>query len=534
MGENPEASSDYPRAEVRRKKRFSLVWLIPIVAVVVGLIMAVQAIVTKGPLITISFSSASGLVAGETKIRYKDVTVGLVEMIQLSEDLSTVIVEARMDPSIKPYLLETTQFWIETARISAGEISGLGTLLSGAYIGMDPGVGKTSERVFVGSDSPPVITTGLPGKSFYLEAESLGSVNVRSPVYYRQIKVGEVVGHRLKEDGSGVRTQIFINQPYDRFVKTSSRFWNASGIDFRLDAKGVKINTESVTSLLYGGIAFETPVGFEAEAVAEQGDVFPLFRDYDESKEERFFTRNYYFAHFPHSIRGLEPGAPVEFLGFKVGEVVDMKLEFEIEKDAFLAPVLFYVEPDRVDVRGEGDIGSKKLMERMVARGLRVQLKNGNLLTGQLNIDLVIDKKAKQEKIDYSLAHPRLPTIPSDVEALTSSVRAILEDMKQVEFKEVGKELRSTMAVMKANLEKTDRLFGNLNEQTLPKVESAIEEIRAATIAIRNSVDNDSDLNHDARVALAELTEAARSVKVLTDYLGQHPEALLRGKGESE
>jgi paraquat-inducible protein B len=534
MNDNNNSKSDYPQAEIRQKSRFSLVWLIPIVALFVGAFMVFQAIVTKGPLITISFSKASGLVAGKTELRYKDVTVGLVESIHLNDDLSAVIVEARMDKSIEPYLLDSTQFWVETARISAGEISGLGTLFSGAYIAMDPGEGKETKSFFKGQNNPPVVTTGQSGRHFILEAQTLGSITVKTPVYYRQIKVGEVVSYQLREDGKGVQAQIFVNAPYEQFVKKSSRFWNASGIDLKLDSKGININTESLTSLLYGGIAFETPVGFEQESEAEAGHLFPLFTNYEKSKEKRFYNRNYYFAYFPHSIRGLEPGASVEFLGFKVGEVVDMKLELDVDQVKFLTPVLFYIEPERVEVRTGREFGSRELMETMVGRGLRAQLKNANLLTGQLYIDLVLDEKAKKQKIDYSLAHPLLPTIPSDVEALSSSVLAILDGLREIKFKQLGDDLGVSLNRLNSTLEKSDHFFEKLNSQTTVQIGTTLQELRVALDDMRNSFGQDSDLNHDARVVLSELSEASRSIKVLTDYLANHPEALLRGKEQSE
>ena len=534
MSENTGLNSSYPEAEVRIKKGFSLVWLIPIIAVVVGIVMAVQAIVTKGPLITITFSKASGVVAGKTQVRYKDVTVGLVESIHLSDDLSSVIVEARMDNSIKPYLVDTTEFWIETARISGGEVSGLNTLLSGAYIGMDPGEGSESARLFGGRDTPPVVTTGLPGRHFYLQAETLGSINIKTPVYFRQIKVGEVVSFKLMEDGSGVQAQIFVNDPYDQFVKTSSRFWNASGIDLKLDAKGIQVKTESLTSILSGGVAFETPVGFEMTAEAKNGAFFHLFRNHSASKEARFFRRNYYFAHFPHSVRGLEPGAPVEFLGFKIGEVVDLKLELDVEKVEFRAPVLFYIEPERIDTLGDMAVSGAGLVDEMVRRGMRVQLKNGSLLTGQLYIDLTIQENAPERQIDFSLAYPLLPTIPSDVEALTSSVRTILDNLKQVKFQQLEADLHQTLTLVNSNLEKTDKMLANLNTSTTPQIEAALTELQTTMNDLRVAFGSNSNFNQDTRLALTELAEAARSIKILADYLANHPESLLRGKDKSE
>ena len=534
MSDIPESTSHYQEADVRLKKSFSLVWMIPIIAVVVGAVMAVQAVMTKGPLVTITFSNASGLVAGKTQVRYKDVTVGLVESIQLNDDLSSVIVKARMDNSIKPYLVDTTVFWVEKARVGAGQVSGLSTLLSGAFIGMDPGSGTESTRKFRALDNPPVVTTGLPGRKFFLNAETLGSLNVKSPVYYKQIKVGEVISFNLKEDGSGVQTQIFVNEPYDHFVKTSSRFWNPSGIDLKLDDKGVSLNTESLTTILSGGIAFDTPVGFEMVTEAEEDAVFHLFRNYDAAEEKHFSIKHYFFAQFSNSVRGLKPGAPVEFLGFKVGEVADMKLEFDVDKVEFKAPVLFYIEPERIHLPDASIVYPEGLIGELVRRGLRVQLKSGNLLTGQLYVDLIFQEKDKTRSIDYSMAHPLLPSVPSDVVALTASVRSILDDMKQIQFKRLGADMHQTLSLLNSNLEKTDELFKNINVETLPQIESSLAALQNTMNALRKSVGNDSDLNQDTRQAMAELADAARAFKVLSEYLAKHPESLIKGKDKSE
>jgi paraquat-inducible protein B len=237
---------------------------------------------------------------------------------------------------------------------------------------------------------------------------------------------------------------------------------------------------------------------------------------------------------FPHSVRGLKPGAAVEFLGFKVGEVVDMKLEFDVDNVEFKAPVLFFIEPERIHLHDESVIYPEGLISEMVRRGLRVQLKSGNLLTGQLYVDLVMQPDAKEQKIDYSLAHPLLPSVPSDVEALTSSVRSVLDDMKQIQFKRLGNDMHQTLTLLNSNLERTDSLFKDINAETLPQIDSALNSLQETMSALSKSVGDDSELNQDARMALAELAEAARAFKVLSEYLANHPESLIKGKDQKE
>ncbi len=238
--------SDLPQAVVQSKKQISIVWLIPIVAILIGGWLAYKGLSEKGPMVTITFESAEGLEAGKTQVKYKDVNIGEVASIRFSEDLSRVLVTAELVKEATPFLTENTQFWVVRPRVTASGVSGLGTLFSGAYIGMDPGKEGNSARRFEGLEIPPVVTTGMPGRNFLLQANSLGSLDFGAPVYYRQIQVGQVIGYQLDASGRSLSIKIFVNAPHDKLVRNNTRFWNASGLDLKLDADGIKLNTQSL------------------------------------------------------------------------------------------------------------------------------------------------------------------------------------------------------------------------------------------------------------------------------------------------
>ena len=272
----PAVGEPIPEPEIQRGKRFSIVWLIPLLAALIGGWLAVKAIRETGPTITIIFKSAEGLVPGKTEIKYKDVTVGKVQRIQLSEDLAQVLVTAAMSREVAAHLTQDTLFWIVRARGAVGEVSGISTLLSGAYIGMMPGrSGKVVHR-FEGNEKPPAIFRDTPGRQFTLRAEQLGSLDIGSPVYYRQVKVGRVTNADMAQDGTGVLLEIFVEAPYHHQVKQSSRFYNASGLDMKIGTDGVRIDTPSLASLLVGGISFYTAGDIKTSSPPAANQIFTL------------------------------------------------------------------------------------------------------------------------------------------------------------------------------------------------------------------------------------------------------------------
>jgi paraquat-inducible protein B len=547
--------SDLPQADVQSKKQISIVWLIPIVAILIGGWLAYKGLSEKGPMVTITFESAEGLEAGKTQVKYKDVQIGEVQTIRFNADLSRVIVGVEMVKEAEPYLTVNTRFWVVRPRVTASGVSGLGTLFSGAYIGMDPGKEGEPARRFKGLEIPPVVTTGMPGHDFLLTANTLGSLDIGAPVYYRQIQVGQVIGYDLDEEGQSLRVKIFINAPHDKLVRKNTRFWNASGFDLKLDASGLTLNTESMVSIMMGGIAFDTPTSLEVGGPAEEGHIFRLYETRASIFERTYTEKVHYILHFNESIRGLTVGAPVEFRGIKIGQVVDIKSEFDLEKASPRITVLVETEPQRWKIigtarEGKADDTPKDQLGKLVAKGLRAQLKTGSLLTGQLFVNVDFYPDAPKAELKYGEKFPELPTIPAPLQIITARVNDLLNKIETMPIEQIGKDLGDTLqnvkrlseskellqAVQALNqtLQQTRQLVQNLDSNVAPEISSTLDQAQKTLVSVEGTLGQDSPLQHEMRQAIKELGEAARAVRILTDYLERHPEALIYGKGKAK
>jgi paraquat-inducible protein B len=541
---------DLPAAVVQKKKQFSIVWVVPIVAILIGGWLAYKGLSEKGPSVTISFESAEGLEAGKTKVKYKDVELGHVETIRFNADLSRVLVTAELVKEAAPYLTKNTRFWVVRPRVTASGVSGLGTLFSGAYIGMDPGKEGEPDRTFKGLEIPPLITTGMPGSEFLLRATTLGSLDSGDPVYYRQIQVGQVISYELHKKGQHLIIKIFINAPHHKLVKTNTRFWNSSGFDLKLDAGGLKLNTESLASIMMGGVAFDTPTSLEAGRPAEPDHLFRLYETRESIFERTYTEKLHYILHFQGSIRGLTVGAPVEFRGIKIGQVVDIKAEFDQKTLTPRITVLVETEPQRWKSLGESNVDHKTEIETLVAKGLRAQLKTGSLITGQLFVDIDIHPDAPKAQVKYEQKFPELPTIPAPLQIIAARVNQILSKLERVPIEKIGKDLGDTLENVKhlseskelleavqalnATLQETRQLVQNLDSKVTPAITSTLDQAQKTLVSVEGTLGQDSPLQHEMRQAMKELGEAARAVRILTDYLERHPEALIYGKGKTK
>ncbi len=564
QAQDDPALETLPEARIEPRRRFSIIWVIPVVAAVIGGILAYQAIMRRGPTVTIVFKSAEGLEAGKTRIKYKDVDLGQVESISLSPDLSQVVVKAELTRDTQRYLNANTRFWVVRARIAAGEVYGLGTLFSGAYIGMDPGADGPPKYDFVGLDRPPVVTADFPGRRFRLRAERLGSLDIGAPVYYRQIKVGQVDSYDLDPDGRAVTIGIFIEAPYHNYVYRNTRFWNAGGIDMRLDPGGMQLNTPSLVSLMIGGLAFDTPVDLEPGDPAEEGETFQVYDNFEDSRKKTYAIKDRYLLYFDNSIRGLQAGAPVEFGGIRIGRVLDMGLEFDGESALFRLPVLIEIEPERFAGGAQAWTPDRRrtTMDQLVAKGFRAQLKTGNLVTGRLLVDFAIVPKAQRARIVWDARYPILPTVPGSLQELTGSVVRLVERLEALPIEQIGAkaktavdnlnatlerarikidgiateqisaEAQAALKTLSATLDQTRALVQRLDADVAGRAGATLEQARQTLASMEAAMGQDAVLTREARRAATELADAARELGALADYLSRHPEALVYGKDD--
>lgn len=515
-GPGPEKVAGVRDAVIATRSRPSIIWLIPVIAALVGGFVAYRALSARGPEITITFKSAEGLEAGKTQVKYKDVEVGLVESVELADDLSAVIVHARMVKGAGDYLKEKTQFWVVRPRIAGGQVSGLGTLLSGAYIGLDPVREGKSARSFQGLEQVPIVTMSDPGRTFVLRSDRAGAIEVGSPVFFRKIQVGTVVSSQLDENDDQVTTRIFVREPYHDRVKVDSRFWNASGIDMSIGPEGVLIDTESIVSILIGGIAFDSPSG--STEVAAEDATFSLYANREAAHKRRYTRTTTWELRFDQSVRGLKVGAPVEFRGINVGEVTDVRIEFEREQRRFLIPVLIEIEPERFMQSDFTEEQRVQAVNALVAAGMRAQLKTGSLLTGQLIVALDIFPDAKPATVTWAGKYPEFPTIPTPLEEITANLTKLVARLSKLPVEQIGDDLRDSLAALQVTLKKAEG------------VPDALEKTLATTQRTLESVGPDSSVNAELRRALLELSDAARALGLAAQQFESQPNSVIFGK----
>ena len=538
-----------PEANVVLPGRLSTIWLIPLLALAIGGWLAWKSYSERGPEIQIAFKSATGLQADRTKVKFMDVEVGQVTSISVSPDLTHALVKARLLADSERYLKDKTRFWVARPRISATEVTGLETLFSGAYIAIDPVLEGESSREFVGLDTPPLVTTSEPGKHFILHATSLGSLNIGSPLFYRSIQAGQVVSYDLDEDGQGVSIQVFVSAPYDRLVLTNSRFWNASGLDLKLTPEGIQLDTGSLLSIIIGGVAFDNIRSLEDEGgPARDNDTFPLYGNQAQASEITYSKKVNYLLYFDGSVHGLEIGAPVMVRGIRIGKVLDIRLDFDVDNRNFQIPVLIELEPERIDeVQDIQNLEKEDMMAELVANGLRGQLKSTSLLTGKLYVDLDFHPTAPAARLGQRGDLTVLPTVRAPLDALTNKISALMGKFETLPLEEIGNDLRDAikgakgfltseglangLTEMDAALKQFRVTARQVDEQTLPKLAEAVEQVRATFKGAQGVIAPDTALYHDVKRALTEVATAARSIRDMADYMERHPEALIKGKG---
>ncbi|SFN10499.1 intermembrane transport protein PqiB [Variovorax sp. OV329] len=534
----PPTPDALPRPAVTRRRNWlpSLIWLIPIVAALVGLWLVAKILRERGPEIYISFVTAEGLEAGKTAVRYKDVQIGTVETIRLARDRSHVSVKVQLKKEAEGFTAADTRFWVVRPRFDTSGISGLSTLFSGAYIGADAGESEETKEDFTGLEQPPIITRGAQGRQFVLRSKDVGSVDIGSPVFYRRIRVGQVASYQLDGDGRGVTLRVFVNAPYDKFIGVNTRFWHASGVDLQLSAQGVAIRTQSLATIVLGGIAFAAPDD-EMGPTAAENTTFALAEDEGLAMREPDGESRHMLLYFNQSLRGLTPGAAVDFRGIVIGEVKSIGVEFDSEHREFRMPVFVEIYPERLRRRAhEKQEDSRWTPEQrirwLVNKGLRAQLRTGNLLTGQVYVALDFFPKAPAAKVDIDKSPLELPTVANSLDDLQAQVQEIASKINKVPFEQIGQDARTAMASLDKTLKSAEQLARNLNNDVSPEITAAMKDVRKTLNTAERTIASDSPLQQDMRQTLQELSRAAASLRILTDYLERHPESLLRGKPE--
>ena len=456
------------KAQIQHSRSISAIWIIPLLALVLGVYMVVHNWMTKGPDIEIAFKTASGLEQGKTKIKYRNVTMGVIEKVSLNKDFDGVIATATLDRQALPLLREDTQFWVVTARVGLGNISGLDTLLSGAYIQLAPGKGEKEKRKFIALEQPPLTPADAPGVRVHLTSKKSSSISAGDAVLYAGYNVGRVETMTFNVKSRELQYTMFIEAPYHDLVDSHSRFWDASGISLSAGAAGFKVETGSLETILLGGVAFGLPPGIARGKPVGSEANFKLYGSYEDIKENPFRYGTYYVASFAQSIKGLVPGAPVEYRGITLGKVERIMLKESFQENIALGkqgegakiPVLIYLEPGRLEMPDEAQSIDElhKSITRGVSNGMRASLETGNLLTGAkfINIDYYDDTEAAA--VGEFDNYPTIPSLETGLGQLEQKVTAILDKLNALPLDTTVTQANDTIATLNSTLENLNNL----------------------------------------------------------------------------
>lgn len=541
----PNGSPDIPSApiEKRNPRRLSSVWLIPFIAIALGAWLVWNHYLSLGPIATIAYETGDGVIAGKTKVRCRSVDVGTVVAVNLTGDLQGVRTTIRMDKDARHLLREDSQFWIVRPRVSgAGVISGLGTIVSGSYIELAPGVSDELSSRFVGLERPPVTPLSVPGLRVTLLANEAESLAAGSPISFKGITVGRIESRDFQGDHGEVKFDAFIEDTYAHLVTSNTRFWNAAGIDLSLSADGFRMRTGSLGSLVAGGVEFGLPEGTDSGAPTSDGTVFRLHQDREKPNNQPINARLTYMLLFKESVRGLRAEAPVEFRGIPVGSVTSISFDHYPQDPDHRVPVLIKIDPDLIADHGHGDDAGTDSISECVQEGLRASLKTGSLLTGQLFVDLDFKPNAEPAEVVQIGEYATLPTASSGLARIEDKLVLVLDKLEALPVEPVldtttqvlvsidaaTKEAQETLASLTKASESLEALLNSESTQSVPiEIQNTLASIQKSL----EGVGQDSVLYRDLYRTLDELRDSLQSIRQLADGVERKPNSLLFGKG---
>jgi paraquat-inducible protein B len=556
---NPPQKEKPPPAAHLRRRRFSFVWIIPIVAAAIAVYLGYRTLVQQGPLVTITFNNAFGLSEGQTQVKYKAVALGTVETIDLSPDNSHVVVRVRMNGVGERFLTDHARFWVVRPHFSPGNLSGLDTIVSGAYIEVDPGLSGGHYRAkFTGLQEPPGVRSDQPGHTYVLKAESVGSLSSGSPIFYRDVVVGEVLGYDLGDGLGPVTVNIFVRAPYDRLVRPESHFYNSSGVSAGFQGGGFHVEFQSLQAIVAGGVTFDLPRDAANSAPSPNNTVFPLYGSKAEAETAGYQNQIPIVAYFQTSVAGLTRGAAVNVFGIQVGEVTDVKLLLNPMKGTAKVRVAMQLQPERVFSAGEfsKDTTADAVLQTMVNRGLRVTLDTGSFITGEKVVSLDVVPGAGPVQIKHEGNAMVLPSQGGGLDNILASLSNISTKLAKVPFDQLGDNLdkllvtangtlggdqvKQTLTSLSETLKSVQHLVQTTDQGLSPTLKALPGLTRSLQSTLKNAsttlsqlgrgYGGDSDFQRNLEQLMDQANGALRSIKLLADFLDRHPEALILGR----
>ncbi|AOM01939.1 intermembrane transport protein PqiB [Cobetia marina] len=532
--------SDDSRARRESRRRLSPIWIVPIVALLIGAWMVWHNIASRGPQITIEMETAEGIEAGKTLIKTRNVEVGKVESVRLSDNLDKTIVTARMSKDSERMLNEDTRLWVVKPRIGREGISGLNTVLSGAYIQLQPGDSREEADHFVALEQPPVTTQDAKGLRIDLTSNDGSVLSDGDPVTYEGFVVGRVESSEFRPSEKEMHYTLYIDSPYNELVTSTTRFWSTSGVSLRLDSQGLQVDVGSLESVLSGGVAFGIPEDLPRGRPVVENTSFTLYSDQEEAREGSFHQAIDYVIMVDDTVRGLSRGAPVEFRGVRLGTVVSVPYRLTHQRvrtlSSFEIPVLIRIEPERLEgqVDDEGVKQWEKRLERLFKRGLRATLKSGNLLTGALFVDLDFYDNPPPYKTDTFDDIEVMPSVSGGLAQMEAKLNALLDKLNGLDIEPVLGNLNKTLSASESLVKRLDKTAGHVDALL------GSDEVQKLPSDISTSLDNlnrtldgltpESSAYRKLEGDLERLDRVLKKAEPLLDTLEKNPSSLIFDK----
>ncbi len=529
----------------RRQARLSPIWIVPVVALLIGVWLVYDNVSSSGPLITLEIEDAEGIEAGTTLIKLRNVEVGMVERVRLSEDLSHTLITARMSPDADRMLATDTRFWVVKPRIGRDGISGLGTVLSGVYIQLQPGEDTETSRSFQVLAQPPVSENGAEGVHVQLVSDLGNSLRVGDPVSYQGFTVGRVEEAEFDAETRLMQHRLFIENPYDDLITENTRFWNASGIDMQLDSQGVQVSVESLEALLIGGATFGYLQSVtEGPRVAEDTS-FNLYPDQEQALQDSYSQYLEYVLLIDNSVRGLAAGAPVEYRGIRIGTVVSVPWKFSAPVvgtvQEYAIPVLIRIEPQRIDSSGY-TLNMEEWTNRfegLFQQGLRANLKSGNLLTGAMFVDVNLLSEVEEPYVSAVFeSHSVFPTTSGGFEQIEEQITSLLEKLNNMPIEPVLASVERTLDTSDAMLAEVRELTESLTSLIdAPGTRALPDSVNGTLAELRTTLQGftpDATVYQELTDALQSLEGLMRDLQPVAKTLGEQPNALIFNRSETD
>ena len=522
------------QAKISQGRSISGIWIIPLLALALGLYMVVHTWLTEGPEIEVAFKTASGLEQGKTKVKYRNVVMGLVQEVRLNESFDGVIATIKMERQALPMLRANTRFWVVTARVGMGNISGLDTLLSGAYIQIAPGDGKEDARNFVALEQPPLTATDAPGLRLKLTSRNTSSVTAGDPVLYNGYRVGRIESMVFNPNDRKAHYELFIDAPYHTLVDSQTRFWDESGISLSAGADGFKVETGSIDAVMLGGVSFGLPPGISKGEPVENNTQFELYDSYEDILKNPYRFGTYYVTSFGQSVKGLLAGAPVEYRGIAIGRVerlllkesLELAVQKESEGEGTDIPVLIYLEPGRLSLPDKAEsVGYlKDAIAKGVGNGMRVSLETGNLLTGAKYINIDYFSDVEPAFSGEFMGYTTIPSIETGLGQIEQRLNAVLDQINELPLEDAVRGANATIATLNATLMSLNSVLKDQSTQDLPgQLGETLEDLQNTL----ESVSPDSEMYQSIQSSLLRLNRTLGNMESLTRTLSGQPNAVL-------